>query len=113
MTDKEKLKLIMDNTPDWYSFEGIVGEYLARYTTEMSHTRAAELMSLVYDLIEHKSREAEYLKSVAYERAVYLEAYLSGEMWMDEESAKRNIEPQIKNARAIQAACKGLQGMFE
>ena len=56
--------------------------------------------------LNNKVYNLEMVKSISKERAFYLKTYLEGNMWKDEESARKNLQPQIDNAKAIIDACK-------
>ena len=104
MTDKEKMERVLENFDG--SFEQIVFEYLASNHKDFS---ALRIQNLIADLNEiylyPRISDLENAKRISKERAFYLKAYLSGEMWADEESARRNLQPQINNAQAIIDVC--------
>lgn len=106
MTDKEKIKVTLGAIPDSYSFEDFVVHYIGSRWNDFSASRMSELIDRIKYEMDHKIKNLERAQSIAYERSMYLEMYLSGQMWPNEEEAKRNLEPQIKNARAIREACK-------
>ena len=106
MTDREKLLNVL-KTYQLDSMRAILNCYLEVYYKDISATK---LYNLIHDLnccLSHKIEELEATKFVARERATYLKSYLNGDMWLTEEAAKENIQPQIDNAQAIIDACNG------
>ena len=103
MSDKEKLLKILDYCDE--NIEQILFEYLATYYKDFSALRIYNFISDLNEKLYHKIADLENIKSISKERAFYLKTYLSGEMWKDEESAKRNLQPQINNAQVIIDAC--------
>ena len=105
MTDGEKLvNLIKGCKLD--SMGEILNVYFLTYYKDYS---AKQLHSFVKDLnnfLEWKVDELDKARFVAHERATYLKKYLSGDMWLTEEAARANLQPQIDNAQAIIDACK-------
>lgn len=106
MTDKEKLQAIIseEHCPD--SLEDIFCKYLFNYYDKISVAQVSKLMTVVNNVLQQKVVRLNMVKSVASERAGYLKSYLNGEMWLTEEAARANLEPQILNAQAIIDACK-------
>ena len=107
MTDKEKMLGMLNGNNKLNSIEDILYTYLHIYQKDISILQLGEMMRTVNDLLGIKARELNRTKSIAKERARYLHSYLSGNMWLTEEAAKANIQPQIDNARAIMDACDG------
>ena len=89
------------------SIEDILYRYLYAFSDDISALQLGEMMRDINDLLEQKTRELMRIKSIAQERAFYLKTYLSGDMWLTEEAAKANIQPQINNAQVIIDACNG------
>ena len=106
MTDREKLlKILKIYQPD--SMRSILNCYFDVYYKDVS---ATQLCNLIHDLnccLSHKIEELEQTRFVARERATYLKSYLNGDMWLTEEAARENLQPQIDNAQAIIDACNG------
>lgn len=105
MTDKEKIQFILNNCPA-QSIEDIFQCFLDNFEDDLSIMTINELHNQVGYSLNHKIEKLARANCVAYERACYLKSYLDGTMWDDEEIAKRNLQPQIKNAQAIIEACK-------
>ena len=105
MTDGEKLvSLIKEYKLD--SMKAILNCYFNIYYEDYS---AKQLNDFIKDLnmyLGYKVKELDEAKFVAHERATYLKKYLSGDMWLTEEAARANLQPQIDNAQAIIDACK-------
>lgn len=106
ITDKERLKMILDNDHCPDSLVDILYKFLWRYYDDISIMQVSKIMTLMNNCLEEKSKSFQELQFVARERATYLEAYLSGKMWKTEEAAKAAVDPQIKNAQAILDACR-------
>ena len=105
MTDREKLLKLLD-TYKMDSMKAILNCYFNTYYDDYT---AEQVHGFIKDLslqLEYKVKALDKAKYVAYERATYLKQYLSGDMWLTEEAAKKNIQPQIDNAQAIIDACK-------
>jgi len=106
MTDREKLlKLLKIYQPD--SMRAILNCYFDVYYKDVS---AKQLSNLIHDLnchLSHKIEDLEQMRFVARERATYLKSYLNGDMWLTEEAARENLQPQIDNAQAIIDVCDG------
>ena len=105
MTDGEKLiNLIKGCNLD--SMGEILNLYFLTYYEDYS---AKQLHGFITDLnrcLGYKVKELDEARFVAHERATYLKKYLSGDMWLTEEAARANLQPQIDNAQAIIDACK-------
>ena len=107
MSDKEKMMNVLNyHTGDNTSIEDIIIMYLAYNEKDFSSVRLTNLIDILNkEFLYPRLENLENLKRIAKERALYLKTYLSGEMWADEESARRNLQPQINNAQAIMDAC--------
>lgn len=106
MTDKERLEWLLQYH-EHSSIEEIIMAYLWRWGNEFSAIRMKEFVdslnkNYLYPMIEDLSST----RFVANERATWIKCYLEGKMWADEESARRNLHPQIDNAQAIIDACR-------
>lgn len=108
MTDREKLLGIINGNDKLNFIEDILKQYLYAYYDNISSLQLSEMMADINNTLREKVRGFNKMKCVAEERAFYLKTYLSGEMWLTEEAAKANIQPQIDNAQAIMDACKNL-----
>ena len=64
------------------------------------------LVNGLMDMAHVKTMEMENAKYICWERGTYLRDYLEGKMWATEEDAKKNLQPQIENARMIVDVCK-------
>lgn len=106
MTDKEKLLGLLNGCNQIDSLESILNYYLHIYYDDISATQICNLITSLNDCLADKVAELNQMKFVAKERATYLKSYLSGNMWLTEEAAKENIQPQIDNAQAIIDICK-------
>ena len=105
MTDREKLLAVLDKNDHLNSIEDILNWYLHICYDDISAKQLSEMMRIVNDRLGMKVRELNRMRYIAKERATYLKSYLSGDMWLTEEAAKANIQPQIDNAQAIIDAC--------
>lgn len=105
MTDRERLLGLLNKNDKLNSIEDILYRYLCVFSDDISALQLGEMMRNINDLLGEKVRELTRAKFVAKERATYLKCYLSGDMWLTEEAAKANIQPQINNAQAIIDAC--------
>lgn len=106
MTDKERLKNILDITPGDYIDE-ILSVYLFYHRNDLSFETIDKMYGQLCELRDWKIDELVSLKYVAEERAGYIKKYLEGKMWPTEELAREYLQPQIDNAQAIIDACGG------
>ena len=105
MTDREKLLHIL-KTYKMDSIREILNFYLEAYYHDISARQISDLMNDLNRYLAYKVIDLEQVRFVANERAMYLKSYLNGDMWLTEEAARENIQPQIDNAQAIIDACK-------
>ena len=112
MTDREKLLHIL-NTYKIDSIKAILNCYLEAYYNDISARQIGDLMNDLSRYLAYKVSDLEKVKFVANERARYLKSYLNGDMWLTEEAARENIQPQIDNAQAIIDACKCVKSGLE
>ena len=105
MTDRERLLSFLNENDQVNSIEEILDYYLGVFYGDISALQLSKMMTVVSDILGQKVRSFTQMKFVAQERAFYLKTYLSGEMWLTEEAAKANVQPQINNAQAIIDAC--------
>ena len=106
MTDREKLLEFLNGDNRLNSIEDILKRYLYVCYDDVSALQLSEMMADINNTLREKVREFNRVKFVANERARYLKLYLSGKMWLTEEAARANLQPQIDNAQAIIDACK-------
>ena len=98
MTDKEKMLNILENCNG--SFEQIIYNYLDKYYEDFDTLRLHDFINdLNNNHLYNRLAKLENIKSIASERAFYIKTYLKGNMWKDEETAKRNLQPHIENAQ--------------
>ena len=107
MTDKERLQLVLDNCRS-QSIEEIFQCFLDSFKNDLSIRTINELHKQIGYCLERKINKLDNARFIANERATFLKTYLEGNMWEDEESAKKNLQPQIKNAQIIIDVCKGI-----
>ena len=108
MTDKEKLLEILKMTNN-EPIEDILQCYLFYYSKDFSITRIKDFIDMLnHKYLYDKISELERARFVANERATWIQKYLKGEMWPNEEIAKLYLQPQIDNAQAIIDACRDM-----
>ena len=105
MTDRDKLLGFLNGDNRLNSIEDILKRYLYMCYDDVSASQLSEMMADINNALREKVRDLNRTKSIANERARYLKAYLSGKLWLTEEAAKENVQPQIDNAQAIIDAC--------
>ena len=108
MTDREKMLGLLNGNDRLNSLEDILDYYLHIFEDEISARQLSDMMRIINNLLACKVRELDRMKRTSKERATYLKAYLSGELWLTEEAAKENVQPQIDNAQAIIDACNNV-----
>lgn len=107
MIDKDKLQIVINHMSDSATIEDIISAYLREYSKDFSVTRLKDLVNLInLRYLYPKIEELSHLRSVTKERATYIKTYLEGKMWKDEESARKNLQPQIDNAQTIIDLCE-------
>ena len=104
MTDKQRLQYILDNT-DSVSLESIFMQYFTEFSSDTPVATMMELLSQITNVLEVKVQVLNRATCIADERARWVKDYLEGRMWPDEETAKKNVQPQINNCQAIIDAC--------
>ena len=104
MTDKQKLQYILDHT-QLNNIESIMDIFLLSYFDDLSLDTINSLREKVQKTFDNKLTDLLRLQRVAKERATWIKSYLEGRMWPDEESAKKNLQPQIDNCQVIIDAC--------
>ena len=107
MSDKEKLQELLKYSNG--NLEDIVFLFIRTYPNEFNAMRINEFIcKLNSEFLSSKIARLEHIKTVAKERATYLNKYLSGEMYIDEKAAKENIGIQIDNCKTIIDFCNGI-----
>lgn len=104
MTDKQRLQYILDNTQT-DSIESVFKNFLFTYAEELSIVTLNNLRAEIQKVLDDKIEETAKIKYIANERASWIKMYLEGRMWLDEETAKKNVQPQIDNCQVIIDAC--------
>ena len=105
MTDGEKLINLIKGLK-LNSMDEILNCYFLTYYKDYSARQLHRFVTDLNNFLEWKVQELDEARFVAHERARYLKSYLSGDMWLTEEAARANLQPQIDNAQAIIDACK-------
>lgn len=107
MTDKEKMKKLLDSyVDDRDSFERIICSYLYFYVNDFSATRLHDLIDTINDdFFKPYIDKLERANNVASERARYLKTYLEGNMYVDQGPVTEYDQIQLRNAEAIIDAC--------
>lgn len=101
MTDKQKLLDLLYHCSDTATLEDIVYSYMQTYGRDFSARRICNFIERLNRSEIDKIAEMERCARVAHERATYLRCYLEGNMYADEEVARRCVDLQIENAKAI------------
>ena len=101
MTDKEKMQYILDNMVfDQSSLREIIGKYLSYFPLNL-----IELYNLIEMLqnahLTPMMRTHEHNNQIARENAYYVECYLKGELYKNEEEAKRHLPLQIEHIEKV------------
>lgn len=99
MTDKEKLESMLMYSTD--NFEDIVAQYLRLFIADFTPSRLHNFIKMLDIFLSTKIKTYEMSVDNSLEKASYFKSYLEGKMWKDEESAKANVDSQIKNAESI------------
>ena len=106
MSDKEQFLKYLKYCTD----EENIGDIIVGFILEnQSKIEASSLLNLITNLngiLTKKVDQLEIVKLVCWERGTYLCDYLEGKTWATEEDAKKNLQPQIENAKMIVDVCK-------
>lgn len=106
MTDKEKILHILENyQPE--TFTQFLDCYMNAFYRELSARTLHNMSIIINRNLKYKIDNLEELRFVARERATYLKSYLNGDLWLTEEAARNNLQPQIDNAQTIIDMCDG------
>ena len=106
-TDKQKLIYTLNLSEEHFSITQILDVFLKLFSDEYDVFTFMEMRKLIEERLEYKIVKLHQANNIALEKATYLKSYLDGSMWKDEETAKRNVAPQIINAETIIDACGG------
>ena len=83
-----------------------IGEFFELYHAEFYASDMASFISHMQMIMAGIVLDMECATETCYEKGIYLRDYLEGKTWATEEDAKRNLQPQIDNARMIVDVCK-------
>ena len=105
MTEKQKfINSIFEITDG--NIEAILFAYMNEYRDEFSASRINTIIKRLQEIyLADSINRLEHIREVAKERATYLGAYLEGNLYTDEETARRCVTVQLENANAIIQAC--------
>lgn len=106
MSDKNKLLQYLERCSDEDDFDDIFIGYVLDNKEVIPASSIVTLIQNLSGILNPKVNRLEITQMICYERGVYLRDYLEGKTWTNEEDAKKNIQPQIDNARKIIDACK-------
>ena len=97
---KEKLMYIMSDTTV-VTFEGIVFRYISEFGEDFPLTRLNLFSSSLNEIMLSKTQNYENALRLSRERARYVSRYLSGKMYEDEESMKKNMHIHAGHVESI------------
>lgn len=101
MTDKEKMQYVMDNMAfEQTSLKEIITKYLSYFPLSL-----IELYNLIETLqngfLSPMMRTQSHNNQIARENAYYVELYLKGELYKNEEDAKKCLPLQIEHIEKV------------
>lgn len=101
MTDKEKMQHVMNNMVyDQTSFKDIIMKYL--YYFPLSLIELYTLIEMLQDVfLSPMIRTQVHNNEIARENAYYVERYLKGELYENEEVAKQHLPLQIEHIEKV------------
>ena len=100
MTDKEKMQYILDiYNPTTY--EEFIGLYIIHYRSDFNDQRFLDLQYKINKRIYKYLMQSSHNKKIAKENAQYVELYLKGELYTNEEYAKQCLPLQIEHAEKV------------
>ena len=100
--DIERLLTIMQSNRGLDLHDAVL-EFADKY---YSQSDIIALANGLMDMAHVKTMEMENALYICYEKGIYLRDYLEGKTWATEEDAKKNLQPQIENAKMIVDVCK-------
>ena len=106
MTDKEKFLRYLKYCTDEENVEDIIVGFILENQSQIEASSLLNLITNLNGILNKKVDQLETVKWVCWERGTYLRDYLEGKTWATEEDAKKNLQPQIDNARMIVDVCK-------
>ena len=87
------------------SFEEIITEYIQKFGDTISADECCQTIRLISDILYPKIAQLNKVKRTAKEHARYLELYLDGKMYTDNENFEKYKDIQKKNAQIIIDVC--------
>lgn len=101
MTDKEKMQYVIDNLKvEKSSLKDIIMNYFYYFPVSL-----IELYNLIETLqngfLSSMMRTQAHNNQIARENAYYVECYLKGELYKNEEEAKRHLPLQIEHIEKV------------
>ena len=93
------------NSSNADTFESIVTEYIHKFSNTISADECCQIIQLLSEIQYPKIAKLNNIKRVAREHAGYLEKYLDGKLYTDEDSFEKYREVQKNNAEAIINVC--------
>lgn len=103
MTDKERLQHFLTHCNE-YELKDIIAVFVQQNKCYKAHD-VIEIVNELNQIIMEKTLNLEVACALCYERGVYIRDYLEGKTWKTEEDAKKNVQPQIDNAKMIVSTC--------
>ena len=103
-TDRDRfINLLNSSNSD--TFETIVTEYIQKFGDTIPADQCCQIIQLLSGIQYSKISKLHNIKRVAREHATYLEKYLDGKMYNEENSFDKYREIQKKNAQTIIDVC--------
>ena len=100
--ETDKVKKMIPKSDDM-DFGNMVARIANLY---MNPSDIISLASVLMNVANVKVVHMESAAQICYEKGSCIKSYLEGNMWETEEDAKKNVQPQIENARMIVDVCK-------
>ena len=105
MSIKERLIQFLQNN----NFDDVIAALTKYFEYESDNFYATDIANFILEMqkiLSIKVADLDFAVDICHEKGVYLRDYLEGKMWATEESAKKNVQPQIDNAKTIVETCK-------
>lgn len=106
ISEKQRLMEILSRYEDGVSVESVIYTFLREADKDFSALRLNRLIMGLTDILFDKQAVYERMAIVSLERAKYLKDYLDGKLYSDEETARKYVDVQKRNAQAIIDVCK-------
>ena len=97
------INILNSNSGD--TFESILTSYIHVFGDTISADQCCQIIELLSGILYPKIAKLNHIKRISKEHAMYLEIYLSGKMYKDNDDLNKYKDIQRENAQAIIDVC--------